>query len=533
MTAMPRRRFGPAGGVACLLALALLAAPAGLGAQQVSEDSLREHTRFLAHDSLRGRAPGTPGERRSADYLGDRLARYGLRPLPGRAGPLMPVPLMRHVFGGGSTLTVRRDGGERTLRPPAFYHPGGGPAAFRDFQGELLVAGATPGALAALEGVDVSGRVVVLAPPWGDADQVEEALVRRGASGAIEVVPDGRMYRRLRVVRGPDRFSLPAEVAGPGSTGPLPRLVVGPDALGALGLEEVVRPGRTPDRALRPGVRVEAHLDVSARSDTAYNVAALLEGTDPDLADEAVVYVAHHDHVGLGEPTAGDSVWNGFVDNAAGVAMVLEIARVLAADPPPRPVVVLFTTAEEQGLLGATWFLHREILPPGGMRAVINLDGGAPPPGIRSWQVAGPDGSPVRERAVEAIEEAGGTVATRPVRPDSDHWPFHRRGVPALFLYPGSLAEGVRPHTAKDEWRADFPFGGLARYAAAGLAVGRRLAEERTAAGDPARAGRPSGLLPGYPPGTATSIWAGLRTTISGRPSCISILPRTQIRRSR
>lgn len=459
-----------------LLAIQLLSLAGPLRAQEASEDSLRSHTRALAHDSLLGRRPGTRGERQAAAYLTDRLEALGLEPLPGSPGMRLPVPLTVHSFGERAAIRVRSEEGGTTLRPPDFYHPGGSPRSFQDFGGELLLAGSVPGALEALAGVDLVGKTVLLGPPWWDVGAVEAELILRGAAGALEAVPNSRAYDRLRIVRGPDRFSLPPEIDDEANQSSLPRVVVGPDALGVLGLAEAVSPGDTTARPMRTGLEIQVHLDESRRSVTGHNVAAILPGSEPG-AREAVLYMAHYDHVGLGEAVAGDSIWNGFADNASGVAVLLEVARILAADPPPRPVIFLFTTAEEQGLLGATWFAHTPPFPTERIAGVINVDGGIPSPGVSEWQVAAPDSSRIRRLAAGAIREAGWTVRERAIRPDSDHWAFHERGVPSLFLYPGSLADGLRVHTADDEWRPDAPFEGLVRYVAAALAVGRRLAD--------------------------------------------------------
>lgn len=478
----PRRRWIVA--VALVTVAGVVSAQGRSSAQEVSTDSLRSYTRVLAHDSLRGRRPGTRGERLAAEILENRLRSLGLRPLPGRSGMTLPVPLTVHTFGEGARIEVRSRDGEQTLRPPDFYHPGGGPASYRDFGGQVIAGGATPGALEALRDADVEGRVVVLGPPWEGIGEVEEELRRRGASGAVEAVPNGAFYDRLRVVRGPDRYALPPEVDDPDNQGRLPRVVVGPEALEELGLAEVVRPGRTLEEALPTESSVRVRLDVSRRSTTAHNVAAVLPASPPkttgrsSTSDRAIVYLAHYDHVGIAQPVGRDSIWNGFVDNAAGVAVLLESARVLSADPLPRPVVFLFTTAEEQGLLGATWFVHRSAYPAHRIRGVINIDGGAPPPDVGGWQVAAPDGSELRSLAARTLRDAGWSVTERPIRSDSDHWAFHRRGIPALFLYPESLAGDLRVHTPKDEWRADFPFEGLVRYGEAALAVGRGLAAD-------------------------------------------------------
>lgn len=454
-------------------------------AQTPRAERLRAHTRVLAHDSMEGRGTATAGEVRAGLYIARQLRDLGLEPLkaggpgePAVTDYLLPVPLMAHRLDtGAAMLRVRSAAGEDTLRPPAFYHPGGSTGALRDFAGGLLVAGPTPGAVEALAGHPaLTGRVVVLGPPWDGLEDVLAALRDRGAEGVIEAVPT-EFYHRLRVVRGPIRYSL-AEEAGQAGPPAIPEVVIGPGAIAALGLQdEIPPPGSGPGYAeARPlDARVEVRAGMSAEPVTGHNVAAVLPA-GPSPAEGAVVLVAHYDHVGFGEPAGVDSIWNGFADNAAGAAVVLEAARALAAEPPDRTVVFLLTTGEEQGLLGAEHFVRQPPATLPGMRAVVNIDGGFPPADIREWTIAAPAGTALRTRAVTALEQTGWDVVSRPVISDSDHWAFHRAGIPALFLYPGRQAPGIRAHTPGDEWRADLRFDGLARYVDAAVRVARALA---------------------------------------------------------
>lgn len=459
------------------LAILALARPA---AAQADPDILRAHTEVLAHDLLEGRGTAGRGERLAAVYITATLRRLGLSPLPGQPDDFrIPIDLVAFELDDGATsLRITAGDRQRTLRPPDFYHPGGGPASFRDFAGELVVAGPAPGALDVLADFpDLSGRVVVIGPPWSGLEDVMAGAAHRGAAGVVQGVPTP-FYDRLRVVRGPVRFAL-EDADDPGDA--LPLVVVGPAGIDALGLADAIRPpgddaaGSTASTG-PTGTLIDVDFAFSAEPRTGYNVAAMLPGSDPQLADEYVVVMAHYDHVGFGQPDAGDSIWNGFADNAAGVAVTLEVARALAVDPPARSTIFLLTTAEEQGLLGATAFADNAVVPLDRIAAVINIDGGAPPADIRAWTVAAPVDAPLGDLAAAAIRHAGHHVRRRPIIADSDHWAFHRHGVPALFLYPNQQGPGGGAHTPHDEWRPDFPFDGLARYADTALAVIRAAA---------------------------------------------------------
>lgn len=466
-------------------------------AQEMHPSRLEAHTFFLSHDLLEGRGTASRGEALAAVYLVSQLRALGLEPLPGAADYRLPVPLIAYPPDdtSESVLRVRTDEGVRILRPPTFYHPGGDPPSFHDFRGELILAGSTPGAIEALDALpdpDLTGRIVVLGPPWASVEVVETELFRRGAAGAIEAVP-GPFYHRLRVVRGPVRFALDRgrrptapsrggqapdpDIENAPDRGALRRIVIGPAAIEALGLTGAIRPDQALDAARPLDRHVQVHLALSPEPRTGHNVAALLPGTDPNRAAEIIILLAHYDHVGFGQTADGDSIWNGFADNATGVATVLEVARALAADPPARSVLFLFTTAEEQGLLGATHFVEQPPLPLHRVRAAVNLDGAAPPDHISQWNLAGPEDPEIQGRVAAALRQSGHQVELRPVISDSDHWAFHRRGVPALFLYPGAIIDAVRPHTPHDEWQPEFPFAGLARYAEAALAVVREVAD--------------------------------------------------------
>jgi hypothetical protein len=282
--------------------------------------------------------------------------------------------------------------------------------------------------------------VVVLTPPWSGADQVQNELIGRGASGTVNLIPNGQFYHRLRIARGPTRYFLPDDVEDAANQSSMPSIVGGPELIGALRLEGDARPGHTLERARTLGT-LEVRLPHTTVPRVGYNVAGYVRGTDPALRDEFIVYVAHYDHVGYGAPTAGDSIWNGFIDNAAGSSMLLEIARIIATAPPARSVAFLWVTAEEQGLLGSNWFVHDPPLPLDRIRAAFNLDGGAPPAPPTTWGIVGADDSWAGNTGRRVVESHGWTVDARPIGPESDHFPFAQANVPAVMLFPGETLE--------------------------------------------------------------------------------------------
>jgi Zn-dependent M28 family amino/carboxypeptidase len=172
--------------------------------------------------------------------------------------------------------------------------------------------------------------------------------------------------------------------------------------------------------------------------------------------------------------------------------MLLAIARAFERAPPGPAVLFLFLTGEERGLLGASFAAARPPVPLDRITALINLDAGAPPAPPVSWRIAGGEGSPLGTVAAAVASGRGWTATLSAASPNSDYWPFLARGVPAIFLIPGPDWEGTstserdalrrrwdRYHRPDDEWAADFPFRGLARYAEFALLVGRAAAERR------------------------------------------------------
>jgi len=176
------------------------------------------------------------------------------------------------------------------------------------------------------------------------------------------------------------------------------------------------------------------------------NVVGLLRGADPQLRDEYVVFSAHADHLGIGEPVAGDSIYNGAVDDASGVAALLEIGRAFASLPerPRRSLLFVAVTGEEPGLLGSSYFVHHPPVPREAIVGALNIDGASVWP-FDSLIARGAEHSTLA-RAVDAAAEAAGfrTIADpfpeRMLFLGSDQYSFVKRGIPALIV--GTLGSG-------------------------------------------------------------------------------------------
>ena len=348
---------------------------------------------------------------------------------------------------------------------------------FRDFSGELLLASRTD-AVSRKQRGGISGRVLVMDQPLGpDADAAFARFAAAGITGVIVPVLDSAAFAGAVASLSDARYSLRNEAGAPPPNRTLPLIYAGPRLTAAIAA--VVR------------LQDTTHVEVAAHGVrtplVARNIIALLPGTDSTPTDIAA-FAAHFDHLGTVRGTGcADSIYNGFSDNAAGVAMLLGLAEALAQNPPPHATLFLFFTGEERGLLGSSWFAAHPTVPLERMRVLVNLDAGAPPAPPVSWRVATND-TTLAVSAARALEARGWSVERSSARANSDHWPLERAGVPALFLIPGADWEGLDEageaslrmrwdhyHQLDDEWSAEFPFSGLQRYAEAALEIVRAV----------------------------------------------------------
>ncbi|HEU5209815.1 MAG TPA: M28 family peptidase [Longimicrobiales bacterium] len=476
---------------ATLLATAMpgLAQTSAPAAPVIDTLSLRAHTRFLSDDALEGRGTGTRGERVAAAYIASELERLGLDGAAPDGGYRLPVPLRAARVQPSTHLMLRDATGDST----AFRHDQhfvlntGGAAAFRDFAGDVLFAGSPAEAADALSGADLRGRVIAVRGPLGaEALGLVPSWIEAGVTGVVLLVPDAGQYDLYVRSRGDTRYFVAASVQDPVWQPALPVIIAGPELTNALlaGAPEMT------ERAVAVGRSIRADIEVMERALPVANLAGVLPGSDPARRNEYVVYTAHYDHLGISVPDAsGDSIYNGFSDNSAGVAMLLSIAEALRDDPPARSVLFVFLTGEERGLLGASYFAADPPVPLENMRALINLDAGAPPAPPVSWRIALGENNPLAPVIEEVARERGWTVQLGAASPNSDYWPFLQRGVPAAFIIPGDVWENTSPeqrdalrrrwdryHQAGDHYHPDFPFSGLQRYAEFALAVGLRVA---------------------------------------------------------
>jgi Zn-dependent M28 family amino/carboxypeptidase len=464
--------------------------PAGVEAvakAQINQGSLEAPIRFLADDLLEGRGPASRGDQLARLYLARELQSLGY--LPG--GPdgkwEQPVDFVGTTAHLPATWSFTGKSGNVDLKLSDDYIAGSGvhteSAGFKD--AGLVFVGygieAPEYKWDDFKGVDVKGKVLVMLnndPDWdaklfagktrlyyGRWVYKYEQAARHGAAGAIIVhtTPSaGYPWQVVQSSWGGEQFELPAEgeprvqLKGWATEDAVRRLMkaAGQD------LDRLVKSAKS--RSFRPvplSLKTSIEFKNKVSRVKSGNVAGLLPGSDPKLKDEVVVYTAHHDHFGIGEPDAsGDRIYNGAEDNAAGCAQVMAIARAFAALPerPRRSVLILFVAGEEQGLLGSKYYSLHPTFPPGKIAANINYDGGNYRGRTRDLTLIG-YGKSSLDGIAEALVKKQGRVLVPDQFPDrgyfyrSDQFNFAKIGVPALYFDNGTDYIGKPPGWGKEQ----------------------------------------------------------------------------------
>ncbi len=486
------------------------------------------HVRTLSSDEFEGRAPGSIGERMTTTYLKDQFERLGLS--PGNNGSFFQrVQMVETTASPDAVLAINAGGATRQLAIGTDAVLGTRTASkhVEAKASELVFVGYGVNAPEAgwndYAGIDVKGKTVVIMindpgflrgddslfkgramTYYGRWTYKYEEAARQGAVGALIIHDTEPAAYGWDVVRnswsGPQFDLTPAD-------DPEPRLqfqgwlsdAAAKQLFDSVGMD-LAALKLTADAPGFAAMPMAATVDVSLDSTIAYkaseNVVAVIPGTT--TANEAVLYMAHWDHLGKHEGEDGDNIYNGAIDNGTGVAGALEIAEAFAAQKPApeRSIVFLIPTLEESGLLGSRYFVAHPTVPLAGVKAVINMD--AMNVGGRATNVAvvGSGQSNLEDALEEAIKPQG-RVLSPESSPEkgyyfrSDHFNFARRGLPALYAKSGNdLREGGaaagdamardytenRYHKPADEFDPAWNFEGTVEDLQALYEVGRRVA---------------------------------------------------------
>lgn len=444
----------------------------------VSPEAVRAHVEFLADDLLEGRAAGSRGYDMAARYVATQMQLMGLKPAGEAGGWTQSVPMLesnRVVLAG--RFVIDR-GGERLELVPAEDFIAGhsffgteaavtAPAVFVGFGVKAPELGHDDYA-----GVDLKGKIAVVlsgAPArfphsqrahYSTGSVKGDELVRRGAVGVVYVnTPDeNRRVSWDRVVRlsWVPRMRLLDAAGQPIDAYPELKVTAGLNfaangklfAGGPRTLDEIYQSAAAGESRPfdLPGTITLGTRSALQRS-TSANVIGLLEGSDPKLKGEYVVFTAHLDHLGRGAAVNGDTIYNGALDNAAGVAVMLEAARALtqARERPKRSILFAAVTAEERGLLGSEYFASHPTVPKAGIVANINMDMPVVMWPAASFTVFGAEHSTlgaVAERALEAegLEMSPDAQPEEVIFVRSDQYSFVRQGIPSVYIDNGPLS---------------------------------------------------------------------------------------------
>ena len=449
-------------------------------APSVTEAALMRHIEVLASDAYEGRKPGTAGETKTLNYLTAQFAALGLEPAGENGTWFQAVPLvLRQAFAHRALFT--RDGA---------------PVEFA--QGDVVLIGRKPverladapvwllgtGGAEQLAGSDLRGAVVLTTQTSG-AEALNAALGKAGAAAVITVLGDDVPWQAVSgaAKRGRERL---AREDGLTVQGAMPRAA----ALRLTGEERLAaaaQPGAGPVR-----LPVRASLDVSTqvREYRSNNVIARLRGHG--RSGEAVMILGHWDHLGLCRADGEvDRICNGAVDNASGMAMIIETARALAAGPrPARDILFMGTTAEEMGLLGAEWFGANPTIPTPKLVAAINVDTVAIAPAGEPVAIVGRGTTPLDPIVDQAARELGrrvdsDTEANAFVQ-RQDGYALTRAGVPTImaggsFADLGKLGAFLSGpyHKHDDDLNRPIELGGAAEDTTLTIALMRKLADPK------------------------------------------------------
>ncbi len=505
-----------------------LPATAVAAMQKIDAERIRAHVRYLSHDLLEGRGTGQRGGDIAAEYIGTQFALYGLKPAGDNGTYLQKVPMVGITPGPETTFSLVSANGTVDLKPLdqyVAYDQTQQPQS--DVDAQIVYVGygidAPEYNWDDYKGTDVRGKVLLMLvnePPSDDENffkgkaltyygrwtyKYEEAT-RKGAVGVI-------------LIHQTEMASYPWEVVRNSNSGEksylkldgTPKLKVAAwvqldvakqmAAGSGMNIDKMMADARSRDfHPVTLAVKLKAHMVSKIRPFESNNVLAMLPGSDPKLKNEAVIYTAHYDHLGIRPDMPGDNIYNGADDNATGCGILLEIARVYseAASKPRRSVLFASVTAEEQGLLGSEYLGNHPPIPASKISLDLNYDDVPPLGSPEEVEVSGSE----RTTFYPVIQSMAKTFRLT-IRPDarpeaghyyrSDHFSLARVGIPSFSINEGVKYKGhdtawgleqAEEYTSKhyhqpsDEYHPSMDFIGDAVMARFGFVLGWEAASQ-------------------------------------------------------
>ncbi|MFA9219023.1 MAG: M28 family metallopeptidase, partial [Sphingomonadaceae bacterium] len=484
-----------------IVLLTLVAAAAAAYAQPESSprfdpQQLSRDVKILASDEFEGRAPNTPGETKTVNFIIEQFKAAGLKPggdvVKGQRGWTQDVPLGRFEIKGVPKLSVQQGKHRQSLtqgeeiavraamngskqvnfeRAPLVFVGYGVSAPERrwddfkgqDLKGKLAVVLINDPDFETGDG-DFGGKAMTYYGRW---TYKYEEMARRGALGTLivhETAPASYGWATVKNSNTNVMYDIVRQQ--PAKAHAAVEAWIQRDFAAALfqraGLDFESAKQQAQRRDFKPltltGITLSAHYAVDTQVITSKNVAALKEGSE--RPQQTVLYSAHWDHLGVGRPDAkGDTIYNGAVDNATGVAALLELARAYGKAPAPkRSVVFLAVTAEERGLLGSEYYAANPVYPLATTAGMINMDGFNPMGPARNFTISGSAKLELLDQLIAKAQQWNMAYAPDPYTEAghffrSDHFPLAKRGVPAISYSTGNdwVDGGLAAGKAADE----------------------------------------------------------------------------------
>jgi Zn-dependent M28 family amino/carboxypeptidase len=496
--------------------------------QDIRPKNIETHVRFLAHDLLEGRGTGQRGGDLAAEYIATQFALYGLKPAGDNGTFMQKVPLVGIMPGADTRFTLVPASGEASdLKPLDDY------VAYDQTQrsesaidAEIVYVGygieAPEYNWDDYKGMDVKGKVLLMLVNQPSDDpklfhgktltyygrwtyKYEEAA-RKGAVGAILIHKTDMASYGWDVVRNSnsgEKSYLKLDGTPKLKAAAWIHLDVANKLAAASGmsLDKMMSDARSRDFKPVPlHARLMAHMTSKIRPFESNNIIAVLPGSDGHLNDEAIMYTAHYDHLGIRPDLPGDNIYNGAMDNATGCGILLELARVYAeaTQKPRRSVLFASVTAEEQGLLGSEYLGKHPPIPAAKISLDLNYDDVRPLGAPQEVEVSGAE-----RTSFYPVVQATATEFRFVIRPDarpeaghyyrSDHFSLARIGIPAFSINEGmkfkghdeawGLAEDKEYtekyyHKPSDEYRPGMDYTSDAAMARFGFALGWEAANQ-------------------------------------------------------